>query len=132
MYVFCPSTEKEWKEIAQEFWEKWNFPLCVGALNGKHARYHCPANTGSLYFNFHGWFSNVLMSLCSARYLYLMVNIGAIGSASDGSIFERSGIKNALYSGILSPPKDSDLPKTNIKCQCVANADDAFHWDVIS
>ena len=66
------------------------------------------------------------MALCSARYLYLMVNIGAIGSASDGGIFERSGSKDALYSGRLSLLKDSDLPNTNIKCPYVVTADDAF------
>ena len=59
IYVQCPSKEKEWEDVAKEFWEKWNFPLCVGALDGKHVRCHCPANTGSLYFNFHGWFSIV-------------------------------------------------------------------------
>ena len=126
IYVNCPSTEKEWKEVAQEFWEKWNFPLCIGALDGKHVRCHCPANTGSLYFNFHGWFSIVLMALCSARYLYLMVNVGAIGSASDGGIFERSGMKDTLYNGRLTLPQDTDLPNTSTKCPYVATADDAF------
>eukprot|EP00795_Rhopilema_esculentum_P016064 gene16064-7412_t len=33
-YVQCPSTPKEWKDIAQEFWEGWNFPLCIGPYMG--------------------------------------------------------------------------------------------------
>ncbi|XP_046845625.1 uncharacterized protein LOC124439443 [Xenia sp. Carnegie-2017] len=89
IYVQCPSTTNEWEDVAKEFWEKWNFPLCIGALDGKLVRCHCPANTGSLYFNFHGWFSVVFMAVCSAHYSYLLVNIGAIGSSSDGGIFER-------------------------------------------
>ena len=36
VYVKGPSTVAEWQDIAQEFWEKWNFPLCIGALDGKH------------------------------------------------------------------------------------------------
>ncbi len=102
IYVQCPSTKKKCEDVAAEFWEKFNFPLCIGALDGKHVRCHCPANTGSLYFNFHGLFSIVLMALCSARYSYLLVNIGAIGSASDGGIFEQCGMKDALYNGKLS------------------------------
>ena len=32
----APSTENEWKSIGQEFWRLWNFPMCLGAINGKH------------------------------------------------------------------------------------------------
>ena len=39
------------------------------------------------------------MALCNARYYYLLVDIGAIGSASDGGTFAASGMKDALYNG---------------------------------
>lgn len=51
IYVQCPATTKEWENVAKEFWKKWNFPLCIRAVDGKHVRCHCPANTGSLYFD---------------------------------------------------------------------------------
>lgn len=34
----APPTRRRWQEIASEFWEKWNFPLCLGAMDGKHVR----------------------------------------------------------------------------------------------
>ena len=44
------------------------------------------------------------------------MNIGAIGSSSDGGIFERCGMKDALYNVRLSLPDDCDLPKKNTTC----------------
>lgn len=33
--LFTP-TENGWRDIAQEFLNKWHFPNCIGALDGKH------------------------------------------------------------------------------------------------
>ena len=53
------------------------------------------------------------MAFSSARYPYLLLDIGAIGSASDEGTFEASGIKDALYKESLSLPEDTDLPNTD-------------------
>lgn len=34
--VFIKPTEENWKRIAEEFNEKWNFTNCIGAIDGKH------------------------------------------------------------------------------------------------
>ena len=79
-----PSKSKRMGGCGTRILREMEFPLCIGALDGKHIRCHCPANSGSIYFSFHGWYSIVLMAVCSARYSYLMVNIGSVGSTSDG------------------------------------------------
>jgi len=33
--MFVPS-EENWKSIAEEFKARWNFPHCIGAIDGKH------------------------------------------------------------------------------------------------
>ena len=66
------------------------------------------------------------MAVCSARYSYLMVNIGSVGSASVGGIVERSGMKNAIYNNMMCLQKECFLPNTNIKFPYVIAADDAF------
>lgn len=45
-YLKHPS-EEEWKNIEKKFSDRWNFPNCVGALDGKHIRVQCPPNSGS-------------------------------------------------------------------------------------
>ena len=34
--VLVPPSEEKWKEIAQEMDDRWQFPNCIGALDGKH------------------------------------------------------------------------------------------------
>lgn len=47
-----PSTEAEWKRIASGFEQQWNFPHCIGALDGKHVVMTAPTNSGSVYYNY--------------------------------------------------------------------------------
>lgn len=41
-----------WIKCANQYNAKWNFPNCVGAIDGKHIAIKCPKNAGSLFFNY--------------------------------------------------------------------------------
>ncbi|GFU31991.1 DDE Tnp4 domain-containing protein [Trichonephila clavipes] len=43
--IDVPESENEWKMVAEEFWAKWNFPLCFGAMDGKHIRIKPPSHS---------------------------------------------------------------------------------------
>ena len=43
-YLKVPSSEQEWIQIAKQFEEKWNFPNCLGAIDGKHITLQPPPN----------------------------------------------------------------------------------------
>ena len=77
-FIKNPSTELEWKSIAEEFSRFWNFPNCLGALDGRHVIMHSPARSGSSFFKYKKTFSIALLAICDARYKFTLVDIGEL------------------------------------------------------
>jgi len=98
-----PSTEDEWVKVADNFYTKWNYPNCIGAIDGKHVAIRQPAHTGSEYFNYKHFFSVLMLALVDADYQFLYVNVGAPGRAGDAGVFSECHLKKSLHTGnILS------------------------------
>jgi hypothetical protein len=49
-YLNPPSKSSDWMKLAREFKNKWQFPHCVGSIDGKHIAIKAPPNAGSEYF----------------------------------------------------------------------------------
>ncbi|XP_046404175.1 uncharacterized protein LOC124169578 [Ischnura elegans] len=79
--------EAKWNTVASEFWEKWQFPNCIGVLDGKHVTIQAPKLSGSLYWNYKHSYSIVLLALVDPCYNFIVVDVGAYGKNSDGGIF---------------------------------------------
>ena len=79
--------------------EKWNFPHCLGSVDGKHITLQKPKNAGSLFFNYKQRESIVLMAVCDAQYKFLVIDVGQPGSCSDGGVWEAFQFGRALENG---------------------------------
>lgn len=121
----APPSKDQLKQNALDFWNKWNFPNCIAAVDGKHIRIFCPKNSGSLFFNYKDYFSIVLLACVDANYRFIYVNVGAYGKEGDSSIFSKSEIGKQVYSGQLFPP-DQRLPGSDKVLPYVMLGDDAF------
>lgn len=125
-YLNAPSSEHKWLEIAEGFESKWNFPHCLGALDGKHVTIQAPAHSGSLFYNYKKYFSIVLLAICDSKYRFTMVDIGAYGSQSDGGIFKESLFGQKFDEDQFNIPRPQLLIGTNIDLPYFLVADEAF------
>ncbi|XP_067141306.1 uncharacterized protein [Centruroides vittatus] len=105
-YLRLPSTVCEWEDIAREFDEMWQFPHCLGAIDGKHVQIICPKQSGSAYYNYK---SVVMMAIVRADLSFIYVDAGTNGRQSDSSIWNASNLKKAIDDGKLNFPPDSSL-----------------------
>lgn len=121
-----PSTEAEWKLIAEGFDKHCNFPHCLGAVDGKHINIVPPPGSGSYYYNYKGRHSLVLMAIVNANYEFIMCDFGVNGRISDGGVIEYTQFYRKLQNGTLHLPRAS-APKAGQQIlPFVFIADEAF------
>ena len=115
IYMFAPENEKQWKMIAQDFEDVWQFPHVIGAIDGKHILIEAPAKSGTLYHNYKGTFSIVLLAICDAKYNFTLVDVGQYGSNNDSGVLAQSRIGYALENNTLNIPSSEKVQRTNLE-----------------
>lgn len=96
-----PETEPEQQATADTFQNIWQFPGCVGAIDGSHIPIKRPGNEGADYHNYKGWFSTVLLATVDANYKFTYINVGYPGRVHDAGIYQTCGLKKRLTEGLL-------------------------------
>ncbi|XP_034234424.1 putative nuclease HARBI1 [Thrips palmi] len=124
--VFEPLTEDLWRKKSAEFESMWQFPNCVGAVDGKHCFVQKFPMRGSEHFNYKFGHSVILLAVSDAKYKFTIVDVGARGRESDGGVFARSEF-GRLFNGHelgLPPPSYCETLMTDLPYVFVG--DDAF------
>ena len=126
-FLQIPRTSDEWIEVSEGFARTWNFPHCLGALDGKHVAIKKPPSSGSFYYNYKKLFSIVLMALVGPDYEFLMVDVGVNGRVSDGGVIAVTEFGRLLDDGHLGLPKPKPLHENEVTpMPYVFVGDDAF------
>ncbi|XP_046903215.1 uncharacterized protein LOC124485569 [Hypomesus transpacificus] len=103
-------TKQDWRDISEGFLQRWNFPNCMGSIDGKHIVIQAPHSSGSLYHNYKGTFSIVLLAVVDADCMFRVINVGGYSRNSDGGTLDNSAFGLALKDGILDLPENCIIP----------------------
>ena len=120
-----PTTDT-WVKNAEDFRTLWQFPNCIGAIDGKHVLIQAPPKSGTTFYNYKGTFSVVLLALVDARYRFTAIDVGSYGKNSDGGIFSESVLGKSLEDGSLGVPPYTSLPGMTEEMPHVIVGDEAF------
>lgn len=81
-------TMEQFKVNAEKYFLKWNYPNCIGAIDGKHVRIKCPNSSGSSFFNYKDFFSVVLLAIVDADCKFVAIDVGSYGREGDAGRIE--------------------------------------------
>ena len=112
-YTRPPKSEIEWLRIADEFKNTWNLGHCIGAIDGKHICIENPPNSGSLYYNYKGFYSIVLLAICDAKCIFTLLDVGQYGSNNDAGVLANSLLSQMLENNSLKLPSPAQLEGCN-------------------
>ncbi|XP_011858851.1 PREDICTED: uncharacterized protein LOC105556374 [Vollenhovia emeryi] len=124
--ISFPCKPDDWEIVANKFQMMWQFPHCIGALDGKHISFRPPRCEGSKYRNYKGTDSIILLALVDADYKFIFVDIGKNGRIHDSTVFRESPLGKKLKENALNLPQPNILPGFNFKMPYVIVGDDAF------
>ena len=122
--VMPEPNEEIWRASEKVFKEKWNFPHCVAAIDGKHVRIKAPPHRGSEFFNYKKYHSVVLLALVDANKRFLIVDVGQYGRVSDGNVFANSNIATCLARQNIGLPPDENFG--GVPLPYIVTGDEAF------
>ncbi|OXU18554.1 hypothetical protein TSAR_003973 [Trichomalopsis sarcophagae] len=125
LYAPMP-TKNEWLQIANNYEQLWNFPNCIGALDGKHINIEKPASSGSCFWSYKKKHTFVLMAIADAHKHFIWYSLGDFGSLNDASIFGDTDFAFQLANNELDIPPPRELPNTDIKVPFMFVADEIF------
>ncbi|KAL4720866.1 hypothetical protein ACJJTC_016547 [Scirpophaga incertulas] len=124
--VKIPGNSRDWKNISDDFNNLWNFPHCVGAIDGKHVLLQAPFNSGTEYFNYKSTYSIVLFAMVDANYNILFADAGCQGRISDGGVFKNSKLHDMIENNTLQLPTPVPLQGRNKQLPYFILGDSAF------
>lgn len=90
-----------------------------------------PENSGSMYYNYKKLYNIVLLAACDSQYRFVLVDVGAYGSQSDGGVLDNSEFGRRLKDGSLGLPPPEPLDNRLFPYFAVGDAAFPLHRNIM-
>ncbi|KAJ8891803.1 hypothetical protein PR048_004357 [Dryococelus australis] len=114
-------SDQECKNTVHDFEAKWNFPHCLGAMDGRHITIVAPNGSGSAFYNYKGRHGMVLLAIVDASYQFVMCDFGRI---SDGGVLKNTRFIERLKNHQLNTPREDTMGNCSTAMPYVFVVDD--------
>lgn len=119
-------TEQRLKAIAEDFEATWNFPHCIGAIDGKHCEIKKPPKSGSAHWCYKKRNSIVMQAVADAKRKFVAVEVGGRGKQSDGGTFIASTLYKLIEKNKFKIPMPKRLTNSDVIAPYVLVGDEAY------
>ena len=99
--IRLPVTEAEVKEKTNKFFSHWQFPQCLGAVDGTHVYIKQPSDNATDYIDRKSRFSINVQACCDYGCQFLDVVVKWPGSVHDARMFINSALNEKMRSGVI-------------------------------
>ena len=126
-FIVTPSTEDQWRAVANAFRQQWNFHNVVGAIDGKHLEaIQKPPHAGSDFYNYKKFNFITIMAVVGANYKFIWLNTGTNLAGGDAQIWNNSQLKLGMSTDRLHFPQPEPFPGGNAGILFFLIGDDTF------
>ncbi|KAH9382488.1 hypothetical protein HPB48_010926 [Haemaphysalis longicornis] len=123
--IQTPKDEGDWFAFANGCEKCWQFPNCVGAIDGKHDNIVKQEKSGSLYFNYKKTFSIILFALVDSECKFAYIDAGTPETKGDRSVWQNTPLQKEITRNTAHLP-DIMPTSSGLQIAPVIVGDDAF------
>ena len=100
-YIVLPKTKEEVEEHARNFYNRYGFPQCIGAIDGTHIKIKRPVDNPTDHVNRKGNFTLNCQGTVGYNYCFIDVLIKWPGSVHDARVFANSALNEMFRDGSI-------------------------------
>lgn len=119
-------TVEQFRKISRDFYLRWGFPNCSGAVDDRHMKCKKPNKSKKLFYCWKGFYSVKLQAVVDANYRFIFAEAGDYGSTHDSTTLIHSAFFEELVKGNIKLPDDDKLPGSEVVLPHCFICDGAF------